>query len=363
MARSLPHPSDNSPLMATSTRRTLLVSGFTMISRFLGFIRIAVVSAIFGASGMADVLNLTFNIPNNFRKLLAEGALSAAFIPVLSESIACDDGTFRKPRGIVRNILSFQLVILVPLCLLSIFFAHPLMNGLLADFGETWKTDLSADLFRFFINYLLLISVNATLMGALNSHNRFLVSAAAPPLFSLCVISSIILLHPLLGPHAMAAGVLLGGAAQILLQAPSFLKLGYGFKLDFGFNNATFRRILRQWLSVVITSSIFILTQIVAYRFASVLEEGSTSALSYAVGFWQLPVGIFSASLTTVLFPKMSRQASQGNIDGLRESLRYALRFLAAFLIPSTVFLIPFRGGNHLPNPTEGEGLPPKIPT
>ena len=344
MTNPSPQSLKNSASMMKSTKRTLIVSGLTMVSRLLGFARIAVISAFFGASGMADVLNLTFNIPNNFRKLLAEGALSAAFIPVLSESIVRADGSPREPRRILRNILSFQLVIILPLCLMAILFARPLMNGLLADFGDPWKTKLAENLFRLFINYFLLISVSAALMGALNSHNRFFFSAASPLLFSICVISSIVFFHSFLGPYAMAVGVLLGGMAQILLQTPSFLKLGYDFKPDFRFNNPAFRRILKKWFSVVVTSTVFTVTQIVAYRLASVLEEGSTSSLSYAVTFWQLPLGIFSASINTVLFPKMSRQASRGEIDGLGETLRHGLLLLAAFLIPSTVFFSFFGG-------------------
>lgn len=337
-----PNHIQHSGSMGKSTRSTMLVSGLTMISRILGFVRIAVISAVFGAAGVADVINLTFNIPNNFRKLLAEGALSAAFIPVLSESIVHDDGSHGGPRRIVRNILSFQLILLVPLCLLCIVFARPLVSGVLAHFDEPWKEALSADLFRWFINYLLLISVSAALMGALNSHSRFFISAVTPVLFSLCVISSIVILHPLMGPYAMVVGVLVGGAAQILFQTPQFLKLGYDFKPDFKFHHPAFRRIMKQWLPVVVTSSVFTITQVVAFRFASALEEGSTSALTYAVVFWQLPMGIFSASITTVLFPKMSRQDARGDREGLRESLQYGVRFMAVFLIPSAVFLTLF---------------------
>ncbi|MBI9100804.1 MAG: murein biosynthesis integral membrane protein MurJ [Spirochaetales bacterium] len=330
--------------LQSSTKSTMVVSSMTMISRLLGFVRVAVISAIFGAGQVADVINLTFNIPNNLRKLLAEGALSSAFIPVLSESIVKDE-TGNESRKIVRSIMAFQLIILIPLCILAILFAKPLINIFLAEFTEVWQVNLSVNLFRWFINYLILISISAVLMGVINSHHRFFIPSITPVLFSVFVISSILIFSPLIGPYAMVLGVLLGGVAQILFQTPSYLRLGYDYRLNFHFSDPVFKRILKQWLPVVASSSVFTITQVVAYRFSSGLEEGSTSALSNAIVFWQLPMGIFSASITTVLFPKMSRQSALDDFDGLRESIQYGVRFLLVFLIPSAVFLILF--GEH----------------
>lgn len=323
-----------------SSKSTLIVSALTLVSRLLGFVRTAVISAIFGASGVADVINLTFNIPNNFRKLLAEGALSAAFIPVLSESLIKDDGSNRGPRRITQNIITFQMLVVIPICLLCMIFAEPLVSGILAQFTVPWKIELSTNLFRWFINYLLLVSVSAAMMGSLNSKGYFFVPAVTPVLFSIFVITSIFLFHKSIGPYSMAIGVLIGGLAQIIFQAPSYIRAGYSFKLNFKFNNPDFTRILKNWLPVVITSSVFTITQTVALRFASALEVGSTSALSYAIVFWQLPMGIFSASITTVLFPKMSREFSKDDISSLRNTLSYGIRFMMVFLVPSAIFLI-----------------------
>ncbi len=329
---------------SSSTRSTLLVSSMTMISRILGFVRIAVITAVFGAGGVADVINLTFNIPNNLRKLLAEGALSSAFIPVLSESLVKrTDG--EEAKKIVRSILSFQMLILIPLCILVIIFARPLIGIVLSEFTELWQIELSTNLFKWFINYLLLISVSAVLMGVINSHKRFFIPSITPVLFSIFVILSILLFSSTMGPYSMVLGILLGGFAQILFQSPAFLKLGYDFRINFNFITPEFRKILKQWLPVVASSSVFTIIQIIAYRFSSGLEEGSASALTYAIVFWQLPMGIFASSITTVLFPKMSRQAVRDDIDGLRESIQHGIRFLLVFLVPSAIFLIVF--GHH----------------
>ena len=323
----------------STARSTLTVMVCTLVSRILGFVRIAVISAFFGAGGTADVINLTFSIPNNLRKLSAEGALSSAFIPVLSKSIVRNPDDRREPVGIVRNLLSFQFVLLVPFCILCIIFAEPLISLILAEFTEAWQVELSVSLFRWFIGYLLFISISAVIMGALNSSNHFVIPAVTPILFSISVISSVIILHRSMGVYSMAVGVLGGGAAQIIFQIPKFRKYGFDFKPNFSFRNDKFRTIMRQWMPVLATSSILTITQTIAFRFASGLSEGSTSAITNAIVYWQFPYGLFSASISTVLFPKMSRQIGVGDMDGLKDTVQYGIRYLAALLIPSALFL------------------------
>jgi len=316
-----------------------IVMGATIISRFLGFARVAVISAVFGASGSADVLNAVFNIPNNLRKLLAEGALSAAFIPVLSQSLA-DDGERAAgvPRQIVRNLISFQALILIPLLVVSVIFARPITMFIL-DFQEPERQVLAADLFRWFIHYTLLISISAVMMGSLNSANRFGVPAVTPIVFSVFVIGSVLLLHRTLGIYSMAVGIIAGGIGQVLFQTPQYLKQGFDFRPSFSFRNPTFRRILRQWLPVLASSSIFAINQQVALYFASGLEDGSSSALLNAIVFLQLPLGIFGISVTTVLFPRMSREAGRNDRDALRGTVAYGIRAVSALLIPSAVIV------------------------
>ncbi|MFW6214890.1 MAG: murein biosynthesis integral membrane protein MurJ [Alkalispirochaetaceae bacterium] len=320
-----------------STISTLVVMGTTFLSRILGFLRVAVIGAIFGGSGEADVINLVFNIPNNLRKLLAEGALSSAFIPVLSGTLVRESGADRA-RLVVRNILTMQAVILLPLLLLLTLFAGPVVNTILA-FPDPGKQALSVELFRYLVHYLLPISVAAVIMGTLNAHSRFFLPAVTPVLFSVSVIGSIVLLHSRLGVFSMAVGVLLGGLLQVLMQIPQFLSLGYTFLPQLDPKNREFRRILKQWLPVVGAASIFAVNQQVAVFFASGLEDGSGSAMTNALTFWQLPFGIFSASITTVLFPRMSRQWNRDDVAGLRSSVRYGLLYLFTLLLPAAVTL------------------------
>ncbi|MCK5201435.1 MAG: murein biosynthesis integral membrane protein MurJ, partial [Spirochaetales bacterium] len=321
---------------------TFIVMGSTFLSRILGFLRTAVISSIFGASGTADVINLTFAIPNNLRKLMAEGALSAAFIPVLSETIQKDKNDKSKlTQKVFSNLIGFQLIIIVPISIFAILFAKPIIN-ILTEFDNPEQIELSISLFRYFINYLLFISISAVIMGLLNSLNYFFIPAVTPILFSISVLSSILLLHRTIGAYSMVVGVLLGGLAQVLFQAPQLYKLSYKLIPDFSFNNDYFKKIIKQWLPVVATSSIFTINQQIALFFSSGLESGSTSALVYALVFLQLPFGIFSASITTVLFPRMSRHVILKDSNGLRDTLNYGIRLLFSLLIPSSIVFLFF---------------------
>lgn len=323
-----------------STFSTFIVMSSTLISRILGFARTAVITALFGATGQADIINVIFAVPNNLRKLLAEGALSSAFIPVISEAVVEEGETPDRSRVLVRHLIGFQLLLLIPICILSILFARPLVEHVLTQFRQPEQIELSADLFRYFINYLLFISVSAVLIGVLNSRSRFFIPAVTPIIFSISVIASLLLLDKRLGVYSMAVGVLIGGAGQVIFQYPLFRRMGYTLIPSFRFmENPDFRRIMKQWLPVVATSSVFTVNQQVAFILASGLETGSASALSYAVVFWQLPFGIFSASITTVLFPKMSRQVSINDLEGLRNTVQYGVRFLFILLIPSALVM------------------------
>ena len=317
---------------------TFAVMVCTMISRVLGYVKIAIIGAVFGGSGKADVLNAVFAIPNNLRKLMAEGALSSSFIPVLAGSIANKED-HSVTRNIVRNIVTFQVLVLVPLCILSIVFADFLVNHVLLHFEDPALQVLAVDLFRWFISYILLISISAVLLAVLNVNGYFTVPALTPILFSIAVVLSIMLLHKHIGVYSMAVGVLAGGVMQILFQYPIFHRLGYDLRLSINFRNSKFRRIMLNWIPVVMTSSIFFINQQISMRFASALEEGSSSAISYALVFWQLPFGIFAASINTVLFPQMSKEGATEQFSALTSTLTTGIVSLMALLIPSSLIM------------------------
>jgi putative peptidoglycan lipid II flippase len=212
--------------------------------------------------------------------------------------------------------------------------------GILLAFPDPLKMSLSASLFRWVFAYLVFVSMSAVLMAVLHSNGIFVIPALSPILFSLCVITATIVFFRWFGIYSMVIGVLSGGIAQVLCQLPLFLKLGYDFKPDFAFRHERFRAVLKAWLPVLGSAAIFAVTQQVAVLLASGLEDGSTSALSYALVFFQLPFGIFSISIITVLFPRMSREAARQDRQALNETVSYGLRYIMVLLIPAAIVYI-----------------------
>lgn len=320
---------------------TAVVGAATLLSRILGFLRNAVVSAFFGQGWKADVLNTVFNIPMNLRKLVAEGALSTAFIPVLSQSLV-DDPTRVRARQLVRAIFSLQIVVLLPLTVLSIVFA-PQIIALLAPFGGiAEKQDLAVNLFRWFIGFLFLVSWSAVMMAVENTHRQFVIPAVSPLLFSLAVIVSLFLWAPTWGVYAQVPGVLVGGLLPILLQWIPLRKLGYSMKPLLHFQIPELKQTLKKWVPALMTSGIALLNQQISMTLATVLHEGSASALSNAIVFWQLPAGVLSASVITVFFPRMSRLNAGGDHLGAKRALFQGLELQALLLIPASVLLTLF---------------------
>ncbi len=323
-----------------STVSTVIVMLCTAGSRLFGYVRQALFSYYFGASGAADAMNAVFNIPNNLRKLFAEGAFSSAFIPVLSTAIE-EDPSGERPRALVRTLVAFLLLVLLPLVGLSLAFPRFFVE-LLLRFSDPQKIDVSAKLMRWMFNYILLVSLSALAMAVLNSHGKFAIPALSPLLFTAATVVSLLFFNRRLGILAMGVGVLAGGILQLAFQVPSLRRQGYRLRPSFTLRNPDFIRTAKLWVPYLASASIATINQFVATLFASGLEDGSVSAIANSVMFLQIPIGIFTTSIATVVFPKMSRQAAQSDRQGLRGSVSYGIQFLIVLLVPSTVLLCLF---------------------
>jgi len=320
---------------------TAVVGAATFATRILGFVRNVVVSALFGQTWKADVLNAVFTIPMSLRKLVAEGALSTAFIPVLSKSLV-DDPSGGRARQLVRSLFSLQIVILVPLTVLSIVFAPQIM-GVLAPFGGVAeKQALAVDLFRWFIGFLFLVSLSAVMMGVENTHQEFLVPALSPLLFSVAVIASLWIWAPTWGVYAQVPGVLVGGLLPIVMQWFPLRKLGYSMKPLVRFWIPEMKETLKKWGPALTISGISLLNQQISMTLATTLHEGSVTALNNAIVFWQFPSGVLSASVITVLFPRMSRQVAQKDWNGASSTMVRGLEVQGLLLIPAGVLMALF---------------------
>lgn len=315
---------------------SLIVMACTLATRLLGFLKFVVISAIFGGQGGADILNAVLSIPNNLRKLMAEGALSTAFIPSLSKKLV--EGDKLSAQKIARQILGLQWLILFPITIFIIIF-HREAIKIFVHFRSSQDMLTAGELLAWVAPYILIISISAVLMAVLNSHNQFFIAAICPLIFSVAIICTTLLFYKSLGIFSMALGVLLGGLGQLMIQYPSYRKLGYSLLPNFQLKDPAVGTVIRRWGPILATSSVFAINQQIAVFLSSWLAPGSASALANAVVFFQLPFGIFSASVNTVYYPQISRYVHQNVPEKLNESLTSGLRLLLVTLLPSGFLL------------------------
>ena len=302
----------------------------TAASRLLGFLRVAVIAAAFGAGGQADVFHAVFQVPNNLRRLLAEGAFSVALVPALARE--------RSPQAqaeLVRSAFGLQIAVTVPLIGIAVLAAAPITR-VLFDFPDPAKMDAAVGLFRAVVPYAALAGGASVLMGALHARGMFVVPALAPLLFSVGVIAAILALAPSFGIYAAAVGVAAGGVLQLLFQVPAFLRRGFSMLPRLRVDDRL-RRIIRGWGPATLSALIFVVVQQVAILLASGLGDGSTSALGYAVVFFQLPLGVMSVSVVTAAFPKLAQLAAADRDAELRRSAADGMVTLAALLVPAAI--------------------------
>lgn len=314
----------------------------TFASRLLGIVKARAIATVFGASGIADVINFTFNIPNNFRKLFAEGALSSAYIPVFTAAITMEEGKNRSSAALLARMQGFQLLVSVPLVLLTWWWRGGII-GFLSDFSDPSHIRLSGELLVYFMVFLGTISFAALYGGVLQSHGSFVTAAVAPLLFSVSVISSVYLLSDRLGAYSMALGVVGGGLLQAVATFARLRTLGYRFAFSFDFKDRDFQRVMRAWAPVTVTAVIAIVTQQVAFYFASTLSEGTVTAFSNAIILWQAPYGIFYTAIATVFFPAMVSAFHRGRQEELGQLVARGLIYIATFLIPAALAMAVLR--------------------
>lgn len=302
----------------------------TAASRALGFVRAAVLAAVFGAGGTVDVFTVMFQVPNTLRRLLAEGAFSAALVPALARD--------RDPQAqveLARSAFGLQLAVTMPLIGIAMLAAAPITRILVA-FPEADKMASAVGLFRVMVPYAALTGGAAVLMGGLHARNVFVVPALAPLLFSVGVIACVLVLAPSWGILAAAAGVIAGGVMQFLFQVPIFVRQGFSIVPRLRFDDRM-RRIVRGWGPAVASALVFAFIQQVSLLLASGLGDGSTSAIFYAVVFFQLPLGVLSVSVVTAAFPRLAELAADNRTTELRRSATDGMVTLTALLVPAAV--------------------------
>jgi putative peptidoglycan lipid II flippase len=342
-----------------------------MASRILGLVREQVLAHAFGASHQMDAFNVAFRLPNLVRDLFAEGAMTAAFVPTFSRTLARDGREAAWTLG--RRALTALLLVTTLIAALGIACAEPMTRLFAADFARVpGKFELTVQLTRLMFPFLPLVAVAVAAMGMLNALGRFFVPALAPAMFNVASIACIVLLVPLmpgvgLSPvWALAFAVLAGGLGQILLQWPQLRREGFRYRFDFAPRDPGLREILLLMgpgtIGVAATQvNVYVNTVI-----ATSLQPGAVSWLNFAFRILYLPIGIFGVSIASASLPLLSRHAARDDMPALRQTLSHALRLVLALTVPATFGLIAlgvpivrviFERGRFLPSDTEAVAL------
>ncbi|MFQ5742853.1 MAG: murein biosynthesis integral membrane protein MurJ [Acidobacteriota bacterium] len=316
----------------------------TLLSRFSGYLRDMVIGYLLGTGMLADAWVAAFRLPNTLRRLVGEGNVSAAFVPVFA-----DETRRRDQRRIWQLADSFHAAILVAasgLMLLGIAAAPWLVRSVLVPgFGaRAGAWDLTAHLARITFPYLLFISLSAALMAILNARDRFAAPAFTPVLFNLALIACALSLSGTLSSvNALAAGAIVGGFLQWLFLVPFSWRLGMRFRLHLRLSDPAMRRIGLLMVPGLFGVGITQINVLVGQLLASFLRTGSISSLYYAGRLNELTLGVFAISVATVVLPLMSRQAARGDREQLVSTLNFALRQVTLITLPAAVGLILLR--------------------
>jgi len=322
-----------------------VVSALTLLSRVLGLVRDAVFAAAFGAGWAASAYSIAFMIPNLFRRLFGEGALSAAFIPVFSE--VRQGGDDRRASRLSGTVLVGAIILLAGLVVIGegvVFGLKPLVEA-------TPRNDLTLRLTAIMLPYALLICVVALVGGLLNVLDHFAAPAAAPIVLNLCIIGAVA--AGVLADNApvetrlrwVAAGVLIAGVLQLALQYSAVRGKRFRIALALDLRDEAVRRIALltgpMVLGLAVVQINALADALIAYWF--VPHEGAPMKLYLAQRLYQFPLGVFLIALTTAIYPQFSRMAAGRDMEGFADSVIRGLRMVVFVGLPASVGLILLR--------------------
>jgi putative peptidoglycan lipid II flippase len=363
VAAAVPPPADGSE-RGELARRAGIVSAGVLASRILGLVREQTFAVLFGAGRELDAFITAFRIPNLFRDLFAEGALSAAFVTTFTRRF--ERGGADEAWRLAAQVVNALAVVVGAVVLLGIWVAPWLVEAIAPGFAATpGKVELTIGMTRLMFPFLLLVALAAVAMGILNTRHIFGVPAAAAAFFNLgSVVGGILAawwmapsyltgaLHGARGavdPEAaaraitgMAIGTLIGGSLQLGVQLPRVWKLGFRWRPRLDPRDPGLREVLRLMAPATIGAAAVQVNVFVNNNFASYLGDGAVSWLNVAFRFMQLPIGLFGVAIGTVSLPVVSRHSARGDLGKLRQTVGQALEMVALLCLPAAVGLAVF---------------------
>jgi len=321
-------------------RSVATVGSLTMVSRLFGFVRDILTAAILGAGPVADAFFVAQRLPNLFRSLFAEGAFSAAFVPLANRALV--DGGKPALKDFAEEAFALLFAALFIFVVLGEIFMPQVMNAIAPGFeAEPGKFQLVVTLSRITFPYLLFISLTALQGGLLNTVDRFAAAAATPVLLNLFLIAALLLMTALHWSDGtvLAWALTASGIAQFCWLMLSCHRAGIGLRLRAPRLTPAVRQTLKIMGPGVLGAGVTQLNLLISTALASTLPGGSVSYLYYADRLNQLPLGVVGIAVATAILPPLSRQVRGGDDTGAVTTQNRGLELALLLTLPAATAL------------------------
>ena len=324
-------------------RSASVITAITLLSRVFGYFRDQRIAFLLGAGVEADAYAVAYRIPNLLRRLVGEGAVSAAFIPIFSRYLSEENR--EEVWEFANTMLTLLTLAMAGVTVIGIILSPLLVLAIAYGFVDTpGKLELATLLTRIMFPYIFLVSLAALAMGVLNSFHKFAAPAFAPVLLNLSVIACSFLTGLFPSPEsALAVGVVIGGVAQVAVQVPALVRSGWRFRPRIGLSHPGVQRAARLMGPIVFGVGVVQINVVVGGQFASFLGNGPQMALYLSDRVMELVLGGYAIAIATVVLPMLSRSRAEGRPEEMRSTLNFAARIILFITVPSTVGLVILR--------------------
>ncbi|HVV90936.1 MAG TPA: murein biosynthesis integral membrane protein MurJ [Solirubrobacterales bacterium] len=322
-------------------RSTAFFSAATALSRIAGLAREIVAAGYYGVDGPMSAFTIAFSVPNLVRALFADSALQPAFVPVFTELVGR-----KQYKEAFRLASTLMLLMTMALGVLTAIFvvAAPLIIPLFAPGFHHQLLELTVSLSRVLFPILIMLGVSGIVVGILNSYDRFGAFAISPFFWNVAIIVVVVILEPLFHGqdkiYAYAIAIVVGTAVQLAIPAWDLRNTPFHFTWSFEWRNPGVRRVLLLMLPVTISLGLINFNQVINSFFGSLVGPHAPAAIEKAFRLYQLPQGIFSVAVTTVLFPTLARYANAKEFVNLRATLANGMRQILFVLLPATALIL-----------------------
>ncbi len=322
-------------------RSTAFFSIATAASRVAGLVREVVAAGYYGISGPMSAFTIAFQVPNLIRSLFADAALQPAFVPIFTEQL--EKKNYREAFRLASTLLLLVTLVLGAITALFVLIA-PAVIPLVAPGFKGEILDLTVTLSQVLFPILILLGASGVVVGILNSYDRFGAFAIAPLFWNLTIILLLVVLAPMFEGqdriYAYAIGILAGTLVQLLIPIFDLRNTPFKFGWSVDWRNRDLRRVLLLMLPVTISLGLINFNLVINSLFGTLVSDQAPAAIDKAFRIYQLPQGIFSVAIATVLFPTLARFASRGEHDNLRATMANGMRQILFVLIPAAAAVL-----------------------